>query len=188
MGAPRPDTRKWRAGDRFGQLVLVDYVAPSASGDSRASFNCACGTRGKVIRLSNVTGKRQQSHCADWSRHPHPQSSGAAITANGRHRQLSERYGSASTRACLACGKVGRGNDYAYLHSSSEERTQLTGKDRGTVYSLDDEHYAVLCRRHHIAFDRAHGRVALGALSGPHVALATILGGPEARERPPALG
>lgn len=182
---PRPGARKLQPGARFGQLVLIEYVEPTPSG-SMASWECDCGNR-KAIAVRNVTRADGQRHCADWSNHPHPQSSGAVITSGGRHQQLRIRYGSASSHPCIACGKVGRGNDYAYLHSSGEERSQLVGKDRGQTFALEDEAYAVLCRGHHMALDRAHrSLVALGAVSGPHVALAALLGGPGTLQPPPA--
>ena len=172
QSGPRPGRRKWETGQRFGELTLVAYTDPSPSGDSRAAFDCDCGTRGKVLRLNNVV-RGATTTCADRSRHGDYRSRGESVTAGTRHKQLTARHGSPSTRPCVMCGSIGRGNDWAYRHSSFEERCQLTGKDRGQVYSLDDADYWVMCRRHHMRWDDTHRRtVPKGLVSGPHVALA----------------
>lgn len=164
--APRPSRRRYKAGDRFGALELVEYVESSASG-SRARFRCDCGAE-KVVALRNVT-HRGVDTCADRTKHPDPRLT-ESPTYGTMHKRLVKLRGSASELPCARCGKVDKGNQWAYRHSTFDEVCQVTGKDRGRVYALEPEHYWVLCRSHHASWDRAKAKQP--GLSLFHVALA----------------
>lgn len=152
-------------GDRYGQLVVIDY-APGDSNGSRVEVQCDCGNR-KVLALRNLRSGAT-THCADRKSHPHYPVDCEISTAHGR---VVRTYGPASSHPCALCGKPGF--DWSYRQNSPTERSQLTGRDRGQVFSVDPEDYWVLCRAHHSRFDAAHARVSVqGFLSLPHVAFA----------------
>lgn len=60
---PRPGARRYRPGDTFGELTLVEYTASDKSG-SRADFRCTCGatTNLAVRNVVSLATTRCRTH------------------------------------------------------------------------------------------------------------------------------
>jgi hypothetical protein len=136
------------AGDRFGSLVLVDYVARDKSG-SRALFRCDCGAE-KEIAVRNVTAG-VTTHCADRTYHPDPRHKGAEVTYDGMHNRVSRERGPASQHTCVACGE--QADHWAYDHGDPDQLCQQWGKEKGRVFPSSIEYFEPRCRSCHIRWD-----------------------------------
>jgi hypothetical protein len=147
----RPGRRKYKPGDRFESLVLVERLA--GPGDARAVFRCDCGTL-KELKLGNVTSGAT-TNCADRSQHRDPRL--VDMPAYGTaHKRVTRAKGPARAYTCAATGCDRQANDWAYRHGAVAPLVQRHGtKDDGKPYADDPELYVPLCRAHHQAWDAA---------------------------------
>lgn len=147
----RPERRKYKPGQRFGNLTLVQYIEHDSSG-SRALFACDCSTV-KALAVRNVVS-RATSNCADRTQHPDPRVRDV-VSYSGAHERLRKARGDASNYDCAAIECTLRGSGWAYLHGSTSPLSESEKRDSGP-YVLDPTMYAPLCRHHHERWDRAH--------------------------------
>lgn len=89
------------------------------------------------------------------------------------HRKLKDTRGRASSLDCCQCG--GRARDWAYQHTSSDEKVD---PQTGRVYSDDPRDYEPMCRACHISLDN---------LKTPHVGSARREGARRSAEKLTAL-
>lgn len=165
----RPERRKYKPGQRFGNLTLVHYIEHDSS-RSRALFACDCGTV-KALALGNVTSGAT-SNCADRTQHPDPRVRDVVGYARA-HERLRKARGDASNYDCAALDCTVRASHWAYLHGSTSPLSEAEKRDSGP-YVLDATMYAPYCRHHHQLWDRAHRAQTNGDAAGVSLAHVTL--------------
>jgi hypothetical protein len=75
---------------------------------------------------------------------------GDDVGYSGAHSRVRRAYGLPSLHRCVDCG--GQAEDWAYDHLDDGEQYE-----HGWPYSTNPDHYMPMCKRCHVAFDRALG-------------------------------
>ncbi|NNU26797.1 hypothetical protein [Isoptericola sediminis] len=153
---PAPTTRpgrwKYKPGDRFGSLVLLERL-PSSRGGAEGRFRCDCGNL-RTMRINNVASSSVQT-CTSPARHPDPRLVEVPAYGTVHHRLVAAR-GRASEHECAVSSCTRFASDWAYRHGLLDPLVQSNGaKDDGKPYSDDPDLYMPLCRPHHQKWDRA---------------------------------
>ena len=161
--------RKYQAGDRFGELVLVEYVG-RRNGSTRVLARCDCGNR-KVFCLQNLANGVTRN-CADRRYHPDPRRT-PPETHDGWHKRMRRALGPAKQYTCMGCG-LRPAHDWAYDWGSHEPRADEAGREAGQPWVPDVKFYIPLCRRCHSRWDRGKREKYGDGLSGAHIALHMI--------------
>lgn len=164
---PKPRKLKHKPGDRWGSLTLTERLEDH----TRAVFACDCGNS-KELSLRNVVAGRT-TNCADRSRHPNPRRVERPTYATAHYRVTQER-GPANTHPCAGgCGE--QASHWAYRHSDLDQLVEEHGREAGSVYSANPDHYAPLCRACHHRWDKARaGQAPRHGLSLAHVVFGQV--------------
>lgn len=160
---------RYLPGHVFGDYTLVERLG-RVGANYRGLFECRCGAiDDKPIHNMAAGYGVTCTHDRRAGFGPCYVDNPTINTAHNRHRRV---RGRAVLLPCAVCGRVTKGNQWAYRHAAPDERSQVTGKDRGQVFSALPDEYWVLCRRDHARFDRAYERHSFDGLQSlPHIAL-----------------
>ncbi|MEU8047789.1 hypothetical protein AB0B71_27060 [Micromonospora echinofusca] len=165
--ATSPSRQKHKPGNRYGALVLVERIEPGGS-DPRALFRCDCGNVKELAIRNPANGVTL--NCADRARHPDPRRKDQ-LTYDGAHNRVKGLRGSASGYLCR-CGN--QAEQWAYSHADHDQQRDSEGREAGSPYSTNPDHYSPMCRSCHARYDNAHRRMAGNGLSLVHVAYWTV--------------
>jgi cytochrome c553 len=152
-----PAAHKHKPGDRHGSLVIVERLG-RVNGSVRVSCRCDCGNV-KALGLPNLLSGATVN-CADRENHLDPRHKGEDIGYDGAHNRVKAIKGSASQFPCAECG--GPARHWAYSHADAAELRMTHGRQAGSPYSANPDHYAPMCVKCHARFDSGRRQWAPG--------------------------
>lgn len=141
-------------GKVYERLTVIEYIGKGRGGYRLWRCACVCGNHAEVVTSDLNRGNTRSCGCLHRDvtsergrqRFPTVEIPGYPMA----HRRVSDLRGKASTHDCVDCGR--QADDWSYDGQDPLEITATTSF-KGSIYSLDPNHYQPRCKPCHKSYD-----------------------------------